>query len=103
MTEHTDQFTESRSMTRLAGIFIMIVAAATLFFIFTINAETVPRIYVVLPFFLMLGLGIMLFPISKAESLHLYGTTQMPFKHMPLGLKACIIMGALFSVVLLIL
>lgn len=103
MNEYPDQFATSKRMTRLGGIFIMVVIGATLFYIFSSNPQSLPRLYIVLPFIFMLGLGIALFPISKAESLHLYGTTQMPFKHMPLGLKICIVIGALLSAGLLIL
>ncbi len=103
MNEQIDQFAKSKSMARLAGVGIMIVSAATLFYIFTGNSQFVPRIYVVLPFMFMLGFGVMLYPISKAETLHLYGTTQIPFKHMPLGMKICFGIGIILTVMLLLL
>ena len=103
MNEHTDQFAKSRSMARLAGICIALIAAATLFYIFTGSSQSVPRIYVILPFMFMLGLGLALYPISKAETFHLYGTTQIPFKHMPLGMKICLGIGVVLTVMLLIL
>ncbi|PKG34289.1 MULTISPECIES: hypothetical protein [Psychrobacter] len=103
MNEPIDQFAKSKSMTRIGGIFIMLVSAATLYYIFTSSEQSVPRIYVVLPFMFMLGFGLMLFPISKAETLHLYGTTQIPFKHMPLGMKICFGIGIVLTLMLLIL
>lgn len=103
MNERTDQFAKSKSMARLAGVGIMIVSAATLYYIFTSNSQSVPRIYVVLPFMFMLGFGLMLYPISKAETLHLYGTTQIPFKRMPFGMKICFGIGAVLTVMLLVL
>ena len=81
----------------------MLVSAATLYYIFTSSEQSVPRIYVILPFMFMMGFGLMLFPISKAETLHLYGTTQIPFKHMPLGMKICFGIGAVLTIMLLIL
>ena len=103
MNENIDQFAKSKSIARLAGIGIMIVSAATLFYIFTSDSQSVPRIYVVLPFMFMMGFGLMLYPISKAETLQLYGTTQLPFKHMPLGMKICFGIGAFLTAILLIL
>ena len=103
MDEPIDQFAKSKSMTRIGGIFIMLVSAATLYYIFTSSEQSVPRIYVVLPFLFMMGFGLMLFPISKAETLHLYGTTQIPFKHMPFGMKICFGIGAILTVMLLVL
>ena len=103
MNEQIDQFAKSKSIARLGGLFIMLVSGATLFYIFTSNAQSVPRIYVVLPFMFMLGFGLMLYPISKAETLHLYGTTQIPFKHMPLGMKICFGIGIILTVILLVL
>ena len=103
MNEQADQFAKSKSVARLAGVGIMIVSAATLYYIFTSSEQSVPRIYVVLPFMFMMGFGLMLFPISKAETLHLYGTTQIPFKHMPLGMKICFGIGVILTIMLLIL
>ena len=103
MNEPIDQFAKSKSMARLAGIGIAVISAATLFYIFPGNAQSVPRIYMILPFMFMLGIGLALCLISKAETLHLYGTTQIPFKHMPLGMKICFGIGIVLTLMLLIL
>lgn len=103
MNEQIDQFAKSKSMARLAGLFIMLVSGATLFYIFTSSLQSIPQMYVLLPFFFMLGFSLLLYPISKAETLYLYGTTQIPFKHMPLGMKICLGVGIILTAMLLIL
>ena len=50
----------------------------------------------------MLADGIMFYSISKAENLHLYGITQIPFKYMPFGMKLCLFIGALLSATMFI-
>ena len=51
----------------------------------------------VFPFFACLGLSLMLYPISKAESLAKYGSEQMPWKHMPFGQKTLILLGVVLG------
>jgi len=49
------------------------------------------------PFFACLGLALVLYPITKEESVQKYGTPQMPWKHMPLGMKMLVVIGILLG------
>lgn len=49
------------------------------------------------PFFACLGLSIVLYPMSKAESRSKYGTEQMPWKYIPFGQKALILLGVVLG------
>ena len=59
---------------QIADVITVLIGLATS--ITLLNASSsVPQIYVILPFLFMLGLGLALYPISKAETFPLYGTT----------------------------
>ena len=45
------------------------------------------------PFLACVGLSVLLYPMSTAESLSKYGTEQMPRKPTPFGQKALILLG----------
>lgn len=50
------------------------------------------------PFFAFLGISVILFPFSKEESLALYGTEQIPWKHIPVGQKVLVGLGVLAGI-----
>jgi hypothetical protein len=39
----------------------------------------------------------MIYPMSKAESLAMYGFEQMPWKYIPIGQKLLIVLGVLLG------
>ena len=47
----------------------------------------------IFPFFACLGLSLILYPLSKAESLAKYGSEQIPWKHIPIGQKFLVLLG----------
>ncbi len=49
------------------------------------------------PFFACLGLSMMIYPLSKAESLAKYGSEQIPWAHIPMGQKVLILLGVVFG------
>lgn len=49
------------------------------------------------PFFACLGLSLLIYPITKAESLAKYGSEQIPWQHIPFGQKALIVLGVLLG------
>ncbi|QDQ27038.1 hypothetical protein FNU76_12075 [Chitinimonas arctica] len=50
-----------------------------------------------LPFFACLGLSLMIYPMSKAESLAKYGSEQIPWEHIPMGQKVLIFLGVVLG------
>lgn len=49
------------------------------------------------PFFACLGLSMILYPLSKAESLAKYGSEQIPWEHIPKGQKLLILLGVVLG------
>lgn len=95
------QFSTQRRNTRFIGLFITLLSAVLLSYIFMTAPQNLIKLAFVLPFMLMLGIGIMIHPISKAENMYLYGTTQMPWKYFPTALKVCTILGVVFCILML--
>ncbi|WP_010113697.1 hypothetical protein [Acinetobacter sp. P8-3-8] len=95
------QFSKERMITRLIGCLITTLSGAILWHIINTSPQPVVQITFVSPFMFMLGIGIILTPISKAESLHRYGTTRLPWKLFPPTLKLCIIIGVLMTILLI--
>ena len=99
---HANQFAQSRLASSLISLFILLMSAYTMN-LYTADMPTqLKRFYFLAPFTFMLAVGIMFYPISKAENLHLYGVTQIPFKYMPFGMKLCLFIGALLSATMFI-
>lgn len=99
---HAKQFAQSRLASRFIALFIMLMSAYTMN-LYTADMPTQLKHFCFLaPFTFMLAVGIMFYPISKAENLHLYGVTQIPFKYMPFGMKLCLFIGALLSATMFI-
>lgn len=99
---HANQFAQSRLASRFIALFILLMSAYTMN-LYTADMPTqLKHFYFLAPFTFMLAVGIMFYPISKAENLHLYGVTQIPFKYMPFGMKLCLFIGALLSATMFI-
>lgn len=99
---HAKQFAQSRLASRFIALFIMLISAYTMN-LYTADMPTkLKHFYFLAPFTFMLAAGIMFYPISKAENLHLYGVTQIPFKYMPFGMKLCLFIGVLLSATMFI-
>lgn len=100
--KHANQFAQSRLASRLISLFILLMSAYTMN-LYTADMPTqLKHFYFLAPFTFMLAVGIMFYPISKAENLHLYGVTQILFKYMPFGMKLCLFIGALLSATMFI-
>lgn len=101
-SDYARLFAKPRLITRLTGVLIAVLTGSLLYYIYSSQPSSLPQIYVLLPFFFMLGISLLIYPISKIENLHRYGAAQMQYKHMPLGLKMCLLIGAVLSVLLLL-
>lgn len=100
--KHANQFSQSRLASRFIALFIMLMSGYTMS-VYTDNTlASLAPFYFLAPFMFMLAVGIMFYPINKAENLHLYGVTQIPFKYMPFGMKLCLFIGALLSVTMFV-
>lgn len=95
------QFSKERVKARIAGCFIALVGGSITAYILTTPLQSVVAIAFIAPLFLMLGIGLIIHPISKAESLYRHGTAQLPWKDFPAILKLCTIIGVCFSILLL--
>ena len=99
---HAKQFAQSCLASRFIALFIMLMSAYTMN-LYTADMPTqLKHFYFLAPFTFMLAVGIMFYPISKAENLNLYGVTQILFKYMPFGMKLCLFIGALLSATMFI-
>jgi len=49
------------------------------------------------PLFACLGLSLVLYPMSKADSLAKYGSEQVPWKYIPAGQKLLILVGLMLG------
>ena len=100
--KHANQFAQSRLGSRLISLFILLMSAYTMN-LYTADMPTqLKHFYFLAPFTFMLAVGIIFYPISKAENLHLYGVTQILFKYIPFGMKLCLFIGALLSATMFI-
>lgn len=100
---HAKRFARPRFVSRLIALLIIFMSGYTIS-LYTTDAPTQLKIfYFSAPFTLMLAVGIMFYPISKVENIHLYGVTQIPFKYIPFGMKVCLFVGALLSITMFVL
>ncbi|WP_171531655.1 hypothetical protein [Acinetobacter defluvii] len=95
------QFAPERRKTRFIGIFISLLSGGLLAYILIAPPQNLIKLAFVLPFMLMFGLGIIIHPISKAESLYLYGSTQLSWKYFPTALKICTVLGVVLCLFML--
>lgn len=96
------RFFKERQQARVIACFMIVVSGGCLWNIYQHPPKVLFQISFILPFMLMLGVGLLFHPISKKESLYLYGTAQLPWKHFPVFLKLCCILGGFFSVIMMI-
>lgn len=95
------QFAPERRKTRFIGIFMSLLSGGLLTYILIAPPQNLIKLAFVLPFMLMFGLGIIIHPISKAESLYLYGSTQLSWKYFPTALKICTVLGVVLCLFML--
>ena len=84
--------------TRLGGLFILALSAGFVVYGWhtrLTEGTYMPKASFLFPVFAFLGLALLIYPITKAESLAKYGTPQMPWKHLPLGMKILVGVGFL--------
>jgi len=96
------RFFKERQQARVIACFIIVVSGGCLFYIYQSSPKILFEISFLLPFMFMLGIGLLFHPISLKESLYLYGTTNLPWKHFPFFLKICCILGGFFSVAMML-
>ena len=102
LARQASQFAKPRLITRLIGSVIIIMSGFSLYHLYIDPPQYWFRLYFILPFLFMLGVGLVVYPINKQENLHLYGVTQMSFKAMPWGVNLCLLMGAGLSIAMLV-
>ena len=93
---------KARFITRLLAVLMMIITGYFLFNFYQHPQIELTKQSAILPFLFMFGLGLFIHPLTKAESLHLYGVTQIPFKYIPIKVKLCWLLGAIASVAMFI-
>jgi hypothetical protein len=89
---------DSKLKARLGGLFIFALSMGFLVYAWHVRlteATYMPKANFLFPVFLFLGLALMVYPITKAESLAKYGQEQMPWRHLPLGMKILVGVGFL--------
>lgn len=102
LNKHAKQFAKPRLLSRIVALFVMLISTYMMS-LYTADAPSqLLPFYLFGPFAFMAAVGIMFCPINKAETLHLYGVTQIPFKYMPFFFKMCLLLGTLLSMVLFI-
>jgi hypothetical protein len=86
---------------RLGGVFIFALGAGFVAYGWhtrLTQGTYMPKASFLFPIFAFLGMALMIFPITKAESLAKYGTAQMPWRHLPLGMKILVGVGFLAGI-----
>lgn len=96
------QFGKQRMLTRGMGLGLIIFAFWMFHQLYTESPVDLILLYLFFPNILMLGIGVIFYPVNKAETLYLYGVTQMSFKDIPAGLKLFLYLGAGLSVAMLV-
>lgn len=92
----------SNTRARLIGLMIFVIGAGgTGYMWYSVLTEGVywDKASFLFPFFTFLGLSLIIYPISKEESLAKYGSPQIPWKHIPIGQKILIALGVLAGIV----
>ncbi|WP_293735158.1 hypothetical protein [uncultured Acinetobacter sp.] len=97
------RFFKERQQARVIACFIIVVSSGCLFYIYQSSPKILFEISFLLPLMFMLGIGLFFCPISRKESLYLYGTAKLPWKHFPFFLKICCIFGGVFSIAMMLL
>ena len=96
------RFGKSRMLSRVMGLGIAILAFWMIQLFYTQAPTDLLSLYFIFPTVLMFGIGLIFYPVNKAENLYLYGVTQMSFKDMPAGLKFFLYLGVGLSVAMLV-
>ena len=95
------QFGPQRRLSRLIGAAMALLCGGLLFYFLQQPPASTTSLAFVLPVFMMLGVGLLFSPVSRAENLHRYGTAQLPWANMPWPLKLCCSIGVLMALALL--
>jgi hypothetical protein len=85
---------------RLIGLFILVLSIGGI--IYNWHSVLTRGLYwqkasFLFPFFACLGFSLILYPITKAESLAKYGSEQIPWKHIPTAQKLIILLGVVLG------
>ena len=87
---------------RLIGLFIFalgIAGTAYNWYMVLVEGHYFQKASFLFPFIICFGLSLLIYPISKAESLAKYGSEQIPWRHIPAGQKALIFLGVVLGAV----
>lgn len=88
------RFAQQRNRIQIIGCIITFITLPILIYCFSLPPSTLIKSVIMLPFFLMLGLGLILSPgIHNDELKYLYGTESVPFKFYPRPLKVCLVLA----------
>lgn len=96
-----EKFAVQRKAMRILGLVITLIMVAILGYCFTLAPTSLYKITTIFPFFLMIGVGMIISPeLHKDELKFLYGTESVPFKFYPRLFKACLYLSALLCLLM---
>ena len=95
------QFAPQRRLSRVVGAGMALLCSGQLLYFLQQPPASTIWLAFVLPVFMMLGVGLIFSPVSRAENLHRYGTAQLSWGNMPAPLKLCCSVGVAMAIALL--
>lgn len=97
----SQQFARQRKMSRMVGAAMALLCGALLLYFLQKPPANTTSLTFVLPVFMMLGVGLIFSPVSRAENVYRYGTAQLSWGNMPGVIKLCCGIGVLMAAALL--
>lgn len=95
------QFAPQRKISRMAGAAMALLCGSLLFYFLQKPPTNTTSLTFVLPVFMMLGVGLIFSPVSRAENFYRYGTAQLSWGNMPVVIKLCCGFGILLAAAML--
>lgn len=96
-----EQFASQRKLSRMAGAAMALLCGSLLFYFLQKPPASTTSLAFVLPVFMMLGVGLIFSPVSRAENFYRYGTAQLSWSNMPLPIKLCCGVGVILAATML--
>lgn len=95
------QFASQRKLSRMAGAAMALLCGTLLLYFLQKVPATTTSLTFVLPIFMMLGVGLIFSPVSRAENVYRYDTAQLSWGNMPGVIKLCCGIGVLMATAML--
>lgn len=96
-----ERFSKQRRRVQYIGIGICLITAPILMYCFQLPPESLTQRSIILPFFMMLGIGLILSPgLHRDELKFLYGTESVPYKLYPKPIKVCLVLSLILCFIM---